>query len=131
MIVLAKGQSLTSVVGQKVSLQGKALSSKAGPLLEREEHKYRVIGENWPMELVGKEITLVGIVTQSSGSSNSFPTATKDAHGGWSQGVGRALGLEMDDPLGILSSEPSLGTELVSSSEREQEVAIELLEFFV
>ena len=104
MITIQIGQSLEPFVGQKVSVQGQAINAKAGPLLVREHDEIGLLGTHWPTEVVGRDVTVIGIVSKGSMSGANFPVATQDEQGGWSQGVGGISDFDMDDPLGILSS---------------------------
>ena len=104
MMLIQIGQSLEPFVGQKVSVQGQAINSKAGPLLRSGNIEIELLGSHWDTETVGRDVIVIGIVIKASSSRANFPVATQDAQGGWSQGVGGVSNLETDDPLGILSS---------------------------
>ncbi len=80
---------LHAAIGKTVRIVGHPVNTKASPrldLLEGGSVYCHIDASHWPAEYDGKSIEVIGLVTRTAG--HSFPIATRDQDGSWSQGVG-------------------------------------------
>ena len=81
-------QYLTQNVGQEIWLEGLALRSKAGAFLTVGGEEIWLINHDWSKSEYEQTVKVQGVLQRGIDPLSSFPVATQDEHGAWSQGVG-------------------------------------------
>ena len=103
MIVVQENQRIQELIGEKVAVTGVAINYKAGPVLRRSEGDLWGVGEHWRAEVVGKQITVIGILKKGISPMDDFPVATQDENGLWSQGRGGSMTSLSDIDSGFIN----------------------------
>ena len=90
-------EQLKDAVGRRVVIDGVAKRSKAGSFLWFRDLQIWCSKE-FATAFLGRNVRMVGVLTQGSSPLRTFPTATCDENGAWSQGVltPDSLGIGMD-----------------------------------
>ena len=81
-------EDFTAHIGQEVVIQGIAQRSKAGALLLSGNHEIWLDNYDWEDTEMDKKVQVKGILLKGLSPIASFPVATQDENGAWSQGVG-------------------------------------------
>ena len=101
---MLQSENFSDHIGQEVTIEGIALRSKAGAFIVSGEQDIWLQNYDWNDEEYEKKVQVTGILSQGSDPLQTFPAATQDEDGAWSQGVG---GIESMELKPIISSSSS------------------------
>ena len=83
--VIVNKEQLKESEGQVVQIEGITQRMKAGSSILFDDIEIWCLGMDW--EDSGKQVRVIGVLSRGGSPQSSFPIATQDENGGWSQGV--------------------------------------------
>ena len=116
MVKIVNQEQLKKSMGQVIQIEGMTQRMKAGSIIQFEDIEIWCIGIDW--EDSGRKVLVTGVLSRGQSPMSSFPIATQDESGGWSQGVqgAEAMRIANDElPSLILDSENSSISETTST----------------
>ena len=81
-------KNFVQYAGQEILIRGFAHRSKAGAFLIAEGEEIWLVNYDWSKNEYEQLVIVKGIVKRGVDPLSSFPVATQDENGAWSQGVG-------------------------------------------
>lgn len=85
---MVQPEDFATHVGQEIIIEGIAQRSKAGAFLVAGDQEIWLKNYDWKDSEMGVAVQVKGILSRGVDPLSSFPVATQDENGAWSQGVG-------------------------------------------